>query len=166
MFKHVYIYIINVCIYTYIAIKDFKNRLCGSTFTTMIFNKIEDDINVYIDYIMKLNSVISNILETHSECCPMQIDVVLIGKEHKEREKKEDDANQDEEEENGAKHSKEKPRIEKKAGNAKQDVEVEGEEDDDEDDDDDDVDGGIMHDINESTQMRMLLPSHRRYVFY
>ena len=69
----------------YIAIKDIQCKIAGSTFTTMVFNRIEDDINVYIDYIMKLNHVISNILESNKDCYPMQIDVVIIGKEHEIR---------------------------------------------------------------------------------
>ena len=48
----------------------------------MVMNKIEDDINVYITYVLKMNTIINNILETNKECCPLQIDFVILGKEH------------------------------------------------------------------------------------
>jgi len=47
----------------------------------LIPNKIQDNINVYIGYTLMVSQVIANILASNKECCPMQIDLVIIGRD-------------------------------------------------------------------------------------
>merc|ERR1712087_611420 len=60
---------------------EFKHRLAGGGMQKMVPNKIQDDINVYIAYTLKVNQVIANILSANKQCCPMQIDMVIIGQD-------------------------------------------------------------------------------------
>jgi len=71
--------------------------LAGGGMQQMIPNKIQDDINIFIGYTLKLNQIIANILSTNKEICPMQIDLVIIGRDQVQREHAEhkDDANSD-----------------------------------------------------------------------
>eukprot|EP01084_Bolivina_argentea_P104518 187136_1 len=64
------------------AMTEFKHRLAGSGLQQIIVNKIQDDINIYIEYILEINNIIKNIIDSNKQICPLQIDVVILGKEH------------------------------------------------------------------------------------
>ncbi len=67
------------------AMTEFKHRLAGSGLQEMIVNKIEDNINIYIEYILQINNIIKNIMDSNKEILPLQIDVVILGREHDEK---------------------------------------------------------------------------------
>ena len=77
------------------AVSEFKHRLTGPGVSSLITNRIEDDINVYIQYILTLNTIIQNILTTMTVCCPLQIDMVILGREHKRKAVDDDAKNAD-----------------------------------------------------------------------
>eukprot|EP01084_Bolivina_argentea_P042384 78148_1 len=83
------------------SIPEFKKRISGGGPRGFIVNRIEDDINVYIEYVLLMNTVIRNIMSSDENgVCPLQVDLVIVGRKHSEAsaEDEKEDAKEEEEE--------------------------------------------------------------------